>query len=172
MYFMFQRHFARRLQLAAANLEVSGFVMVTMINGGPGQLSGDNLYKQNGHKRPTIKYWQHAGMRAHSYMHANTHTHTHARTYTSANDYIFFFLVWGDWTQCTKPCGNGTQDRYKVCGPTNVTCSKIVVGCNMKPCNGKYLRLLNILQDSSFSNQRTFIFHIQGVFNLPGRGFR
>ena len=32
--------------------------------------------------------------------------------------------------------------------------------------------LLNILQDSSFSNQITFIFHIQGVFNLPGRGFR
>ena len=31
---------------------------------------------------------------------------------------------------------------------------------------------LNILQDSSFSNQITFIFHIQGVFNLPGRGFR
>ena len=32
--------------------------------------------------------------------------------------------------------------------------------------------LLNILQDSSFSNQRTFIVHIQSVFNLPGRGFR
>ena len=31
---------------------------------------------------------------------------------------------------------------------------------------------LNILQDSSFSNQITLIFHIQGVFNLPGRGFR
>ena len=29
-----------------------------------------------------------------------------------------------------------------------------------------------ILQDSSFSNQRTFILHIQGVFNLPGTGFR
>ena len=35
-----------------------------------------------------------------------------------------------------------------------------------------YRLLLNILQDSSFSNQITFIFHIQGVFNLPGRGFR
>ena len=34
------------------------------------------------------------------------------------------------------------------------------------------LRLLNILQDSSFSNQISFILHIQGVFNLPGRGFR
>ena len=34
------------------------------------------------------------------------------------------------------------------------------------------LGLLNILQDSSFSNQITFILHIQGVFNLPGRGFR
>ena len=32
--------------------------------------------------------------------------------------------------------------------------------------------LLNILQDSSFSNQITFILHIQGVFSLPGRGFR
>ena len=31
--------------------------------------------------------------------------------------------------------------------------------------------LLNILQDSSFSNQITFILHIQGVFSLPGRGF-
>ena len=32
--------------------------------------------------------------------------------------------------------------------------------------------LLNILQDSSFSNQITVILPIQGVFNLPGRGFR
>ena len=32
--------------------------------------------------------------------------------------------------------------------------------------------LLNILQGSSFSNQITFILHIQGVFSLPGRGFR
>ena len=31
--------------------------------------------------------------------------------------------------------------------------------------------LLNTHQDSLFSNQRTFILHIQGVFNLPGRGF-
>ena len=31
--------------------------------------------------------------------------------------------------------------------------------------------LPNILQDSSFSNQITFILHIQGVFSLPGRGF-
>ena len=31
--------------------------------------------------------------------------------------------------------------------------------------------LLNILQDSSFSNQITFILHIQSVFSLPGRGF-
>ena len=31
--------------------------------------------------------------------------------------------------------------------------------------------LLNILQDSSFSNQITFILHIQGVFSLLGRGF-
>ena len=31
--------------------------------------------------------------------------------------------------------------------------------------------LLNILQDSSFSNQISFILHIQGVFSLPGRGF-
>ena len=31
--------------------------------------------------------------------------------------------------------------------------------------------LLNILQDSSFSNQITFILHILGVFSLPGRGF-
>ena len=30
-------------------------------------------------------------------------------------------------------------------------------------------RLLNILQDSSFSNQITLIFHIHGVFNLPGK---
>ena len=36
---------------------------------------------------------------------------------------------------------------------------------------GSVLLLLNILQDISFSNQRTFILHIQGVFNLPGRGF-
>ena len=34
------------------------------------------------------------------------------------------------------------------------------------------IRLLNILQDSSFSNQRTFDLHIQGIFNLLGRGFR
>ena len=31
--------------------------------------------------------------------------------------------------------------------------------------------LLNFLQESSFSNQITFILHIQGVFSLPGRGF-
>ena len=35
-----------------------------------------------------------------------------------------------------------------------------------------FIILLNILQDSSFSNQITFIFQIQSVFNLPGRGFR
>ena len=32
--------------------------------------------------------------------------------------------------------------------------------------------LLNILQHSSFSNQRTSILYIQCVLNLPGRGFR
>ena len=37
--------------------------------------------------------------------------------------------------------------------------------------NPKTVMLLNILQDSSFSNQITFILHIQGVFSLPGRGF-
>ena len=37
--------------------------------------------------------------------------------------------------------------------------------------NRDLVLLLNILQDSSFSNQITFILHIQGVFSLPGRGF-
>ena len=41
------------------------------------------------------------------------------------------------------------------------------ISVNLKP----FLFSLNILQDSSFSNQITFILHIQGVFNLPGRGF-
>ena len=36
----------------------------------------------------------------------------------------------------------------------------------------KQILLLNVLQDSSFSNQITFILHLQSVFNLPGRGFR
>ena len=38
--------------------------------------------------------------------------------------------------------------------------------------NGFPFILLNILQDSSFSNQITFILHIQDVFSLPGRGFQ
>ena len=38
--------------------------------------------------------------------------------------------------------------------------------------NPTYLLLLNILQDISFLNHRTFILHIQSVFSLPGRGFR
>ena len=46
--------------------------------------------------------------------------------------------------------------------------AKTVKFCENRPV----LILLNILQDSSFLNQITFILHIQGVFSLPGRGFR
>ena len=78
-------------------------------------------------------------MRAHAHTHALAHAHERAHACT--NDYIFLFLVWGEWTECTKPCGNGTQERTKVCGPTNVTCFKLAASCNLKPCIGTYLTL-------------------------------
>ncbi|KAI0232634.1 hypothetical protein LSAT2_017058, partial [Lamellibrachia satsuma] len=45
--------------------------------------------------------------------------------------------VWGEWTECTKPCGNGTQEITKTLNGRLV--DKLVGSCNLKPCDHPFL---------------------------------
>ena len=82
---MFQRPFARRLQLAAAHLEVSGFIKVTVINGGSGQLSGDNSDKLLIERTVDAPKWSLEAnnkiLEIYTHARARTHARTRARLY-------------------------------------------------------------------------------------------
>ena len=63
-------------------------------------------------------------------------------TYAHARNTILS-TVWGEWTECTRSCGNGTQERTKTCGTSGFTCDRLMASCNLKPCNGMLLMALH-----------------------------
>ena len=54
-----------------------------------------------------------------------------------------YVVEWAEWSECTVPCGNGTQKRYKYCTDKKLECGKLEGSCNLKPCNGTYVLVMN-----------------------------